>query len=130
MSTVEEFKTVRLIAEDLKLSYQALLNYQLGVRIPNKDILERISKYFNINYFDLVNTNIDNKNIKDTNSDTKPKQRIYELKLPFSNKANENLKILIRKNDKVSKERIATLNELLENKDLLDNIRKIIDYKK
>lgn len=46
-------KPQREVANDLGISYQALCNYECGIRIPRDEIKVQISKYYNVPIADL-----------------------------------------------------------------------------
>lgn len=51
---VEKGLTLKQASKSLNLSSQALSHYERGERFPNKEILERLAKFFNCSIDELM----------------------------------------------------------------------------
>lgn len=130
-STDNYFKTVKDIAKDLNISYQSLLNYQDGKRIPSYSVLQNMVKYFNVKEIDLFSEKIK----IDKNYIIKiPKENIDNA---FFKSRNDILTDVALKNflayskSKSDKDmtRLKTINTLLENPKMLDSLTELLNNK-
>ena len=118
------FIPIKEMAKAMDVSYPTLLACKAG-RIPKHAVLLKIADYFEVDYLDLISSH---NPMRVTTIATYPRRKPSDISL--SNKAMQNLKSLSKKRNKEDIKRLATINTLLENPKIIDNIATIIEFKK
>lgn len=130
-STDNYFKTVKDIAKDLNISYQSLLNYQEGKRIPNYTILQNMINYFNVKDIDLFSEKIkiDKKCIIKIPRETKDNLFFKLNNDILTDIALKNLLAYSKSKSDKDMARLKVINKLLEKPQMLDNLVELLNNK-
>lgn len=130
-STDNYFKTVKDIAKDLNISYQSLLNYQEGKRIPNYTVLQNMINYFNVKDIDLFREKIkiDKKCIIKIPRETKDNLFFKSNNDILTDTALKNLLAYSKSKSDKDMTRLKTINQLLEKPQMLDNLIDLLNNK-
>lgn len=130
-STDNYFKTVKDIAKDLNISYQSLLNYQEGKRIPNYTILQNMLNYFNVKEIDLFSEKIkiDKKCIIKIPNEKKDNLFFKSNNEILTDIALKNLVAYSKSKSAKDITRLKTVNQLLEKPQMLDNLIELLNSK-
>lgn len=101
----EKSMTLSQIARDLNFSSSQWSNYEQGISFPKFLDLIKISKYFNISESDLIHTDLEYRNLIETNQDINTRNQ--EI-------INTELVITQKKLIQILEEKIETLRQELE----------------
>lgn len=130
-STDNYFKTVKDVAKDLNISYQSLLNYQEGKRIPNYTVLQNMINYFNVKDIDLFSEKIkiDKKCIIKIPKETKDNLFFKSKNDILTDIALKNLLAYCKSKSDKDMSRLKVINQLLEKPQMLDNLIELLNSK-